>query len=606
MQTTIRNIIFFLTLTLTVAACSDGADALAPCDPDTAGTVRVTVGAASGSGVDTRTQIDDEGIGVKWMPGDRIALWALNAENVAVLDAQTFGMLHYNATYDSARFTADIAPMAAGSYTYYAVSPAPAATQGTRASFDIPAVQNGSAQLACDVMVAQPVANGGPLVEGDNSDALSLHFSHKVHVLKIHIPANRMEQPVSRLTLTFPVPVTGRMTVDAADPDAAIELPTDEAGKTLTLEFDTPKDAGDTVFAVIAPVELGAEDEIEITAYADAQESFPVRMPGKRYRAGHTTPVNLTIPERYRITRIFFSLAGRGGALDLPEDLAEGYGCSTLGEPVRTLRIVKSDTGEVIGEFSDLDTSTNSYQIFSEGAFRTDLSGAEATVQFESDHAMVERHIVLPEFIADQSNTVPAFEVPWLFEEDFSGVGDLSNHDNAEVGGSKIDSYTDAIDLSGYNLPGWSATRVGMAAGKALRICVRTEDALLACTRYHGRVDTAPLAAIRVPVGVTVSFDYSIDGTRSEHIPYAAWGYHTAEGLIKSVNSTSTALDAPVRTGVTGSGGDYDTIDQHEEYTIADCTGATRLAWDIYSSGRKTGNSNGWLYIDNIRVSIAR
>ena len=109
-----------------------------------------------------------------------------------------------------------------------------------------------------------------------------------------------------------------------------------------------------------------------------------------------------------------------------------------------------------------------------------------------------------------------------------------------------------------------------------------------------------------MPVGVKVSFDYSIDGTRSEHIPYAAWGYHTAEGLIKSVNSTSTALDAPVRTGVTGSGGDYDTIDQHEEYTIADCTGATRLAWDIYSSGRKTGNSNGWLYIDNIRVSIAR
>lgn len=601
MQTKIRALA--AALSLLAIACTDST---APEERPSAapgGKIRVSVGAAPGIEALSRTQIDPDGTGVRWMPGDRIALWAVGSRQQTVLDAEPFELLHYAADFCSARFAADITPMEEDTYTYYAVSPAPAAAEGTKARFDIPATQNGSRQLACDVMVAAPVAGGGALTAGDNSEALSLTFSHKMHVLKIHIPANRMEEPVERLTLTFPVPVTGRLTVDAADPDAAPTLEAGEANRTLTLDFDTPQDAGATVFAVIAPVELAPEQEIEIKAYAAAYESVAARMPGRNFRAGHTTPVNLTIPERHLITRIFFSLAGRDGATDLAEDLAGGYGCSTLGEGVESFTVTDAQTGETLADFPAADAG-NRYEISFEGAFEDRLSGRDVLVTFTSPHARVAKRFTLPQIEAYASNTVAPFAVPYLFEEDFSGVSDLSNHDNAG-GGTTIDTYTDAISLETIGLPGWSATRVGAAAGKALRICVRTEDAWIACPRYHGRVDTAPLAAIREPVRVKVSFNYSMHTSWDKHTPLAAWGCHTTQGLINSENSSSTALSDPVKSGITGSGGNYDAIGQYEEYTIENCTADTRLAWDIYSTGRKTGNSNGWLYIDNIRVSIA-
>lgn len=584
MQATIRTLIAALALAAT--ACTDGTSRFdEPAAPS--GTVRVTVGAASGIGVGTRTQLDDDGRQVRWIPGDRIALWAVNDANTVVLDAQCFEMLHYNASFDSARFTADIEAMPSGSYSYYAVSPTPAATAGTKATFDIPAVQNGSQQLACDVMVAEPVTNGGALIEGDNSDALSLHFSHKVHVLKIHLPANRMEQPISQLTLTFPVPVVGRLTVDAADPDAAIELPTGEAGKVLTLSFDSPKDAGDTVFAVIAPVELNENDEIEIKAYAGALESAAAHMPGKNYRAGHTTPVNLTIPERYRITRILFSLAGRDGALNLPEDLADGYGCSTLGEPIRSFRIVKSDTGEVLGEFSDIN-AMNTYQIFYEGKFRTDLSGAEVTVQFESDHATVERRFILPEFIADQINTVPAFEVPWLFEEDFSGVDDFT-------GPGKTGDAA-GVELTSSGLPGWYA---GARSKGIAQKCVNLQSYSNIGGPYASRIDSRPMSNITDGT-VTLSIAFNADWKKNKSSSMNLLVGRTSEHSLNSTISDSTSI--PMRDNSSASA---ENIPTRHEVTIPGFTNSQSIAW-------KTEGKNGTmfnyedLYIDNIRVSIVR
>ena len=208
--------------------------------------------------------------------------------------------------------------------------------------------------------------------------------------------------------------------------------------------------------------------------------------------------------------------------------------------------------------------------------------------------------------MAGGTTSIATLTVPYLLFVDFSGVTGFNNHDNAG-GGTTIDTYTDAIALDQYGLPGWSGTRCGAEAGNAFRICVRTEDGLFAVARYHGRLDTPPLSGLKTDktVRVTVSFNYSINISWDKHKPLIAYGYHTTQGLINSVNNGSTALTDPVGKDITGSGGSYSSITESITYSIEQCTSKHRLAWDIYSSERKTGNSNGWMYLDNIKVSIA-
>ncbi len=622
-------------LSLLFIACTDSIAPEERPSADPEGKIRVSVGAAPGIEAVSRTQIDLDGQGVRWMPGDRIALWAVGSRQQTVLDAQPFELLHYAADYRSARFAADIAPMEADTYTYYAVSPVPAAAEGTKARFDIPATQNGSRQLACDVMVAAPVADGRALVDGDNSEALSLTFSHKVHVLKIHIPANRMGQPVERLTLTFPVPVTGRLTVDAADPDAAPVLDATDANRTLTLDFDTPQDAGATVFAVIAPVELAPEQEIEIKAYTSTQESVPARMPGKNYRAGRTTPVNLTIPERYRITRIFFSLAGRNGALDLAEDLAGGYGCSTLGEGVESFTVTDAQTGETLAAFPATDAG-NRYEISFEGVFEDRFSGREVLVSFTSPRARVEKRFTLPQIEAEASNTLKGFEVPYLFEEDFSGAPSFGHGDNNGLGATSggNNTYTDLAAEDGMP-DGWTGARCGGAAGQSVRICCRNECAAGVRGSYHGRIDSPALTGLRegAEADVTVTFDYAFARNSNQDNflqPYLAagltdesdrdtssktWGtlfsngnpgtilQHNIPAALHDLND-SGALDGSFDFAANGSG-------RSAAYTSR-ATRGHRLVWEVYMKEGEPKNagkyyySNNYVYIDNIRVSLAR
>ena len=622
-------------LSLLSAACTDSTAPEERPMADPEGRIRVSVGAAPGIEALSRTQIDPDGAGVRWMPGDRIALWAVGSRRQTVLDAQPFELLHYAADYRSARFVADIAPMEEDTYTYYAVSPVPAAAEGTKAGFDIPATQNGSRQLACDVMVAAPVADGRALTDGDNSEALNLTFSHKVHVLKIHIPANRMGQPVERLTLTFPVPVTGRLTVDAADPDAAPVLDGADANRTLTLDFGTPQDAGATVFAVIAPVELAPEQEIEIKAYAAAHESVAARMPGKNYRAGHTTPVNLTVPERYRITRILFSLAGREGALDLPEDLAGGYGCSTLGEGIESFTVTDVQTGEILADFPAVDAE-NRYEIAFEGVFEDRFSGREVLVTFSSPRARVAKRFTLPQIEADASNTLEPFAVPYLFEEDFSSTPSFGHDDNngldATSAGSS--SHTDLAAEDGMP-DGWTGARCGGAAGQSVRICSRNECAAGVRGSYHGRIDSPALTGLRegTEADVTVTFSYAF-ARNSKHNnflqPYLAAGLTDGSGRDTSGKTWGTlfsngnpgtilqhnitaalhdlndggALDGSFDFAANGSG-------RTATYT-ARATRGHRLVWEVYMKEGEPKNaskyyySNNHVYIDNIRVSLAR
>lgn len=110
--------------------------------------ITATVGSGPQIEVKPMTELGDDGISVRWSTGDKIALWAFNAEGEATLSGSEFALWHYNQEYGDAKFTAQIEPMAEGSYDYCALSPVPASVSGTTASYVIASEQKGVSTAA--------------------------------------------------------------------------------------------------------------------------------------------------------------------------------------------------------------------------------------------------------------------------------------------------------------------------------------------------------------------------------------------------------------------------------------------------------------------------
>lgn len=386
--------IIWLALPLVFGACSDSSDA------DTRpATETISVSVGSGPKIDiesedrSRTQLGEDGVSVKWASDDQIALWAVNSRSETVFSKQAFKLYHYNTDYNTAKFRGDIPQMPADTYTYYAVSPVPSESDGTQATYLIPDVQDGGFNGDWDVMVADPV-KAPALEKNDTGETVQFQFRHKVHVLKIRIPKNDLGEKVSEITLAFPQPVTGRMTVDAADPDAAPTLT--GSNNTLTLRFDTPKDASDVVFAVIAPVELTAEQPVTITAICEAGESEPRNIPGKHFSEGHTTPIAYHIPAIGRYyTRLNFSLPADKGTATL----GEAVGKITLTAPEGSL----FDNGTNICQFTP--DAEGKYTMVLKPSWTDNLSGKAVTVQYESESAVVSNTLTMPQITNSATTT---------------------------------------------------------------------------------------------------------------------------------------------------------------------------------------------------------
>ena len=226
------------------------------------GLITATVGSGPQIEVKPLTELGDDGISVRWSTGDKIALWALNAEGETILDGTQFALWHYDQDYDAAKFTAQIEPMAEGTYDYYALSPIPSSVSGTTASYVIASEQKGVFDGRYDIMIASPVKGAGALQEGDNSELINFRFTHKVHVLKIEIASNALGEPIEALELTFPRAIAGTMNADIRDAEAAPTL-TGGVNK-LTLRPSAAVDAGSTLMAVIAPADIPSSEEIVI------------------------------------------------------------------------------------------------------------------------------------------------------------------------------------------------------------------------------------------------------------------------------------------------------------------------------------------------------
>ena len=622
---------YLLLLPLLYTACAE--------DPDTGREERaeepfeVTIG--SGAKFDiraqsaTRTSLDENGETVRWQTGDRLMLWARNSASETVLDGAAFTLYHYNATYDDASFRGSIQPMPEDTYTYYAVSPVPASTDGLRASYDIPAVQDGAFHGEWDVMVATPIEGAGPLREhdkkdangiSDNTDVVNLQFSHKIHVLKISIPRNDLGEPITEITLTFPSPVVGRLTVDAAD--AAADGVLTESGNTLTLRFPEPKDADAVVYAMIAPLTLGEGETVSIVAAGATSESEPRTFvpatPDRPFAAGHTTPTNYNVPAAAQeLTRVIFRLAETG--------------VNTLGEAIDTFTV----TAPADWTFED-GTQSRTFDVTGTGdhtiRFRSytnpteEMAGFQVT--YDSEHALLTEEFTLPA-VTVGDETVVEFRVPYLFEETFGGITDFSHDDNLGTGATNSGNNT-AVDLSGYGLSGWTGARCGASAGKAIRICSRNECAALTRGSYHGRIDSPDLTALKGSCQVVVRFNYSINRNSNQGNvlqPYLAagitdtadrnttsnlWGSFISgegdPGTILQYNIPAVVYDLNDSGALNGS---FDNIPLQGEFSTT-ASASQRLVWEVYmKSGEPRAfatyyYSNNWVYLDNIRVSIAQ
>lgn len=606
-----------LALSLIGVSCSDPAKEQVPSAP---GKISVTIGSGPRIEIEpqSRTAIDEDGVTIRWADEDKIALWAVTDRDTPVFGGAEFSLWHYNTTFRHAKFRGEIPVMEPGTYTYLATSPVPAAVSGTLASYDIPAVQDGTFDGAYDVMVATPV-QGPALLEGDNSDAVRMAFRHKVHVLKIHIPSNALGEPVSQLEIAFPQPVTGRLTVDAADPDAEAVLT--DGSSLLTLRFAQPVEAGATVYATIAPADLSQELPIVITASGETRASKPGTFAGKNFLAGHTTPIRFFVPETQTLfTRLRFTLT----------DTGEG----TLGERISSFTLsadgARFDNGESARTF-EVTGAGDYFLNFRENPEA--LQGREITVSYESENALVSNSVVLPAtFVAETVNDAATLSVPYLLEEDFRSIDSFGSDDNPKVGGTDVSSGDrTGIDLTAWGLTteGWTSARVGAEAGKAVRICARYEGQSLAKNTYNARIDSAPFRGIKAgrSVHVRVSYDYKggrwsmirkglfggDGGSGNGHGVYG-YGYTTEAGW----QGGSVAIPHPIRSNITLPGTEganrkqeqnYDSIDQSGSFVIPAAGNTHRASWMVSTTMNDAPfsgcNGNFWLYLDNVRVSIA-
>lgn len=546
---------------------------------------------------ETRTVLDADGLSTRWEKGDRFALWAF-AGGSATFAAVPFDFWGNKAEHTGAAlFRGKVPAMPSDTYTYYAASPVPAATEGTRVSYDLPAVQDGTWHGDYDVLLAQ--ASGRELrvpAAGaiDDVNPLDLRFRHKIHALKVTIPEgrNRFGRPVTRLRVQFPVAVAGRLTWDLAAPDAAPAV--EQASDAVTLEFARPVGAGDSFWIYVAPCDLTGR-EVRFTATDGAEFSWPIETGAFRnLEAGQITSVTLTIPD-----------------LRPAHDFRVTLDSSHLGETVTEAQFVGPDDYV----FATLSASNESevcvpdgsgaftLRLFDDqGAFPT---ASEIVVGSKSAENVRGRLGSAQCAVSNLTSTGCSIMAPYLFYEDFSSSINNNSHEEDDSGS----------ELVVAGLPGWTGSRWKVDQ-QSLEFRTHISTAVGPNGKY-GRVDS-PVLPVRSGCSVKVSLHYEIGAAFSG-------GASTFQSKILPVCIFGLSSDLGAPSGGSNSNQNYPST-RIEEYTlgkdgsptyqptakdneISDVSDGMRLTWFGYfsrSGAAAVTNAKFYYYLDNIRVTIAQ
>ena len=573
------------------------------------GKIEVSIGQSAK--IQSRTLIAEDGFSARWSGGDQIALWAVDESGNIEMEAAVFNMHHFSHNYQTAIFKSLITPLTGSSYTYYATCPAPKAVSGTTATFTLPAVQNGSNAMGVrDIMVATP-AQGAALTEGVAAD-LGLRFAHKMHALRIVLPATAMSngREVSHIVMKFPTAVVGDVVVDVANPQSPTTL--QNGTDTVTIQIPEGYAAGDYLWVMIHPTTLSGE--ISYIAYSGEYMSVEkVISLDKSAEEAHISPMSIPVPEPEPATTIY---------LDVTEN--------NLGEDFNTLSII-DEGGAVVRTFTP--NAANRYTIVINGEIdESYYAGKTFTFRYDSDNAIVEDKVTFNGFVAYGDNNFTS-KVPYLLFEDFECITTESNS-NGDNTYDKNDRNQPGVSLDNIMCsPGWNAARY-WTKGHAMRINTRAQatSAIFKvwASSHYGRLDTPQLKNLKS--GKTVNLKLQFDAGGNKHkestftvnsIPLAVATHTNSANPIDGIPTGATGITSTYDTtladfgttigmtpnlgntyGADAFGETYPTF----EMGVPAATSATRLVFypAIDCDNSKTGNAEINIYIDNIRVSIAK
>lgn len=563
---------------------------------------RHTIGFCTGE-ASTRTMMNPDGLTASWEKGDRIAVWAKNSAGEYTLNNTQFSV--YGADGARAFFTATIdASMPEDRYTYFATYPVPESVSLTKATFTIPSIQDGKVSGGADIMIAAPVLHG-PLDEVQElSDYTKLGMSMEpiLHQFRLYLPEGEDKlggEAIVKMVLTFPKPVAGKLVADFTDTEAAAEFSGEE--KSITLKLSEPlvnSTSSERKYAMAAffPSSFEASESINIKIYTETKiaNAYPVNLEGRTFAAGHSTPVRLRISDireygRLRFTVSSNNLGENANAVRLtaPQGCTWGDG-STIYEYRPGHEITTGETFEI--PFENLDT------------FRT-FSGKDVTVTFDTEHVDATQTVRVPDLTTLNFAEISA-GLPYLLYEDFSGVESFNSGDNyatSNAGSKSPKSF----------LNGWTGGRVGAEAGMCIRIACRRETS----KGYDARVDSAPIISLKKSTDIKVSYDYGVnnkyggiaiitDGNvgQNVHIGYVTDTKGYSSGDDSGTFESDNTFYAKEYTGSYTSTPNSDTRIIHSAPT-----GVLRITWRSaaeYQAG--TTNTTCWLYLDNIKVQIAK
>ena len=560
----------------------------------------------------SRTTVDSEGR-ASWVEGDTFALWAENEEGVRKMDGVTFSMMYFWHSFQSAIFTAETEMLDEGDYTYYAVSPKPENCAGNKATYTIPAHQQGDVfNGAYDIMVAAPVEAGA--LATDKINDFVLDFQHKMHLLKVNIAKNDLGIDVGKLVFTFPGNVTGNVSVDITKPDATASL--SNGSKELVIDCGNGANVGDEVWGVIFPQMIFS---VKLVAYGvDGRQSVEKSISFMRNcAAGHITPLALSVPQVRPTLR--FSI-----------------GTNNLGEDIEKLTITAND-GKT---FDFVANEQNRYDYIANSVSELEAySGKTFTAKFESKSAIVSSTFTMPSNLGEGVNVVPALTVPYLLFEDFScihtaasngGDNEVAADDRSQTGNS-LDSYMDH--------KGWNAARFMLGVGTCPRINVRYQVVNMVMvfgSYHHGRLDTPTLSNLKdgASVKLRVQFDaggveYNGDFSGQEIVSLGLASHTNTSNPINGIPTGTESFSlnplGPIEfsTTLNDFGTTYAVFNMESKYTTSsfgdkfptysaemyEMTNVSRICFYPFTSMVKDGtayNNECAIYIDNIKVSIAK
>ena len=543
----------------------------------------------------TRTSLDPDGRTTRWAEGDKLAVWAKDADGGYTFENASFMLRYFSTEYDKAFFASNIAAMAEGNYTYYLSYPTPVSTNGTLATYTLPAVQTGEYDGRYDVMIAEPVVEGA--LTTSKRVELNTIMRHQMHGIKITVPekSSNFDNKVYGLEITFPTAVVGDMTVDVTNPKA--EPVYTNTSNTITVNSDEGFAVGSDIWVFVLPGMVSGNVSYKITGLQQRSEvaTYPFE---RNLQRGHVTPIRMAMPPFEKYTAFNFSIG-------------ENY----LGEDFNFFTLYDNN-GNNMGTYYRNSENRYTWEYYGEMSAST-YSNTTWRLVFDSENAVVENSVNLGTIKPYFKQNIPSVNVPYLMFEDFSSFPAVSSND----------AYTSSFSTGGKSAvelksgSGWTGARCGVQAGTSARIAARRETS----ADYPARMDSAPLSAIKSGKSVDVVVVYNYGAAQqagSKRLGQTILqGYVTTQGKINSPGSIYVLLSGQDFSKITGvydesnyisissdeNSGSYTNLPYTSTYSLNNVSNNARLSWaSVINHAAGANNNTSWFYVDNVRVQIVK